>query len=211
MKLKKQIESNAARTFLLISLIVLLTSGLMTGNANSRSRKPFKTLKYGERAVFNAMMQGAIPWQWQVRAGGAVAPSTLLWPVEGRGIGRGFGSRGGTHLAIDITAPVGTPIRAVARGVVLYANNEIKGYGKLMLVLHPGGSVSLYAHLDDYKAVPGQLIDRGQVIAIVGNTGISRGPHLHFALFENGKPVNPEPRFQTIPSRRPAADIARRE
>jgi murein DD-endopeptidase MepM/ murein hydrolase activator NlpD len=92
-----------------------------------------------------------------------------------------------------------------------YADDKVRGYGKLMLVLHPGGSVSLYAHLSGYKAHPGQRIRRGQTIAVTGNTGISRGPHLHFALFENGRPVDPEPRFQSIPKRQRIIAAVRRE
>ena len=168
-------------------------------------------LELGSRAAFNALRNGRIPQAWMWRAGGGPAPKSLHWPIKGRGIGRGFGSRNGTHLAIDITTPTGTPVRAVARGVVGYADDQIKGYGKLMMVLHPGGSVSLYAHLSAFKARPGQRIKRGEIIAATGNTGISRGPHLHFALFENGKPVNPEPRFRRIPKRRPLTDVARRE
>jgi murein DD-endopeptidase MepM/ murein hydrolase activator NlpD len=106
-------------------------------------------------------------------------------------MGRGFGSDNGRHLAIDITAPKGTPVRAAARGLVGYANNTIKGYGKMMLVLHPGGWVSLYAHLGEYKAKPGEWVTRGQIIAATGNTGVSRGPHLHFALFREGRAVDP--------------------
>ena len=188
-----------------------LAAVIIGGIHNQADAANKKDVTIGSRAAVNALLGGRIPWRWQMRAGGAVSPKTLLWPVNGRGIGRGFGSRNGTHLAIDITAPTGTPVRAVARGIVGYADDEVRGYGKLMLVLHPGGDVSLYAHLSAFRARPGQIIRRGQVIALVGNTGISRGSHLHFALFEDGKPIDPEPLFQHIPRHHRRTDVARRE
>jgi murein DD-endopeptidase MepM/ murein hydrolase activator NlpD len=157
------------------------------------------TVRLGSRAAFNALYNGDIPRRWLIRAGGDIPPKTLVWPIKGRGIGRGFGSDNGRHLAIDITAPPNTPVRVAARGLVAYANNTVKGYGKMMLVIHPGGWVTMYAHLNDYKARSGEWVTRGQIIALTGNTGISRGPHLHFALLVKGCPVDPEPLFQEIP------------
>ena len=203
------VSSVAKSIFRLSSAAVFIASALTVFSPAPDAKERHVTL--GSRAAVNTLLNGNVPWRWQMRAGGTESPRTLLWPVKGRGIGRGYGSRNGTHLAIDITAPVGTPVRAVARGVVGYADDKVHGYGKLMLVLHPGCGVSLYAHLSGYRVRPGERIKRGQIIALTGSTGISRGPHLHFALFENGKPVNPEPRFQNIPARRPAINIARRE
>ena len=89
-----------------------------------------------------------------------------------------------------------------AKGVVGYANNGVRGYGKMMLVLHPGGWVTQYAHLSRFMLKPGKKVSRGQVIAATGNTGISKGPHLHFALLVNGKAIDPVPLMVDMPKRR---------
>ncbi len=158
--------------------------------------------RLGTRAAATLLMCGNIPERWQKRAGPGPAPKTLIWPIVGRALGRGFGSDDGRHLALDITAAKGTPVRVAARGIVGYASNTVKGYGKMMLVLHPGGWVTMYAHLSEYKAGPGEWVTRGQIIAATGNTGVSRGPHLHFALYVRGAPIDPVPLFQAIPRRK---------
>jgi murein DD-endopeptidase MepM/ murein hydrolase activator NlpD len=157
-------------------------------------------VKLGSRAAASLLMNGWFPKQWLKRTGG-VRTKKLVWPIPGRKLGRGYGSDGGRHLAVDITTPTGTPIRVAAQGVVGYANDGVRGYGKMMLVLHPGGWVTQYAHLSRYKFRPGKKVSRGQIIAASGNTGISRGPHLHFALFIKGKPVDPVPYMIDMPRR----------
>ncbi|MBX3245961.1 MAG: LysM peptidoglycan-binding domain-containing protein [Myxococcales bacterium] len=113
---------------------------------------------------------------------------TLLHPLEGGHFLRGWGSgAGGYHLAVDLYAPPGAPIRAVERGVVAYAGTGIRGYGRFVLIVHPSGLVSAYAHNRENLVVPGELVARGQVIARLGNTGLSRGPHLHLMLIDGGQ------------------------
>ncbi|MCA9601123.1 MAG: M23 family metallopeptidase, partial [Myxococcales bacterium] len=115
-------------------------------------------------------------------------PGTLRHPLEGGHFLRGWGSgAGGYHLALDLYTPPGTPIRAVERGIVAYAGTGVRGYGRFVLVVHPNGLVSAYAHNREALVVAGELVARGQVIARLGNTGISRGPHLHFMLIDDGE------------------------
>jgi murein DD-endopeptidase MepM/ murein hydrolase activator NlpD len=142
--------------------------------------------------AFNAE-QGIIPEGLQEAAGGFSRPKHLIWPVKGGRFGRGFGSgKGGSHKALDIVAPTGTTIKAAWYGVVIFSGQR-KGYGKTIVLLHPGKWVTLYAHCSALKVKPGMKVKSGQKIALVGNTGISRGPHLHWELKIKGHPADPAP------------------
>jgi murein DD-endopeptidase MepM/ murein hydrolase activator NlpD len=112
--------------------------------------------------------------------------------VRGR-ILAGYGTtKGGAHNAgINIAAARGAPVRAVDEGVVAYAGNEIRGYGNHVLVKHPSGLISAYAHLDSLLVNRGDTVSRGQVIAKVGNTGGVGEPQLHFELRRGKKAVDP--------------------
>lgn len=97
-----------------------------------------------------------------------------------------------THRAIDYASPAGTPIVASADGVVIYADWK-GGYGIDVEINHEGSYRTLYAHLSRIaKGIKnGTEVKQGQVIGYVGSTGISTGPHLHFAMYKNGTPLNP--------------------
>ena len=189
--------------FLLCVTATLLATFAVSLPAES-GKKQIK-IDLGTRRAATALLTGTYPEKWTARAGGPKAPKFLTWPIPGRPIGRGFGSNNGRHLAVDITAPIGTEVHAAAQGMVGYADDGVKGYGNLMMIVHPGGWVTLYAHLNGFKAKPGQLISRGQVVALTGNTGISKGPHLHTALLINGKPADPIPYMRNVPKRRMAS------
>jgi len=96
------------------------------------------------------------------------------------------------HNGVDISAPTGTPIRAAEAGLVIYANDEVRGFGKLLLIVHADGTVTLYAHCNQFRTKPGEYVKRGQIIAEVGATGFAKGPHLHFELRFRGHPLNPQ-------------------
>jgi murein DD-endopeptidase MepM/ murein hydrolase activator NlpD len=136
-------------------------------------------------------------WIVAAGAGGRRMPGTLEMPVRGGRFIRGWGSgTAGYHLAVDIRGPTGTPIRAAERGIVAYAGNEISGYGNFVMIQHPNGWVTAYAHNRDLTVVPGQVVRRGQIVAHLGNTGTSHGPHLHFILIRDGEHCDPSPLFR---------------
>jgi murein DD-endopeptidase MepM/ murein hydrolase activator NlpD len=116
---------------------------------------------------------------------------------------RGWGSgAGGYHLAVDLRGPVGAPIRAAERGIVAYSGDGLSGYGNFVMLVHPDGRVTAYAHNRENLVAPGQLVRRGQTIARLGNTGRSQGPHLHFMLVRDGEHCDPLPLFSPAPGRR---------
>jgi len=116
----------------------------------------------------------------------------FLWPVQGE-IASGFGPKaGGTQNdGVNIVARRGTAVHAAADGVVVYAGNELRGYGNLLLVRHAGGWMTAYAHNDELLVGRGAKVKRGQVIAKVGGTGGVSSPQLHFELRQGGRPVDP--------------------
>lgn len=121
-------------------------------------------------------------------------PGTLRLPVDDGIFLRGWGSGpGGYHLAVDIYAPPGTPVHAAARGIVAYAGTGLRGYGRFILIVHPSGRVSAYAHNRENLVTAGERVAKGQIISLLGNTGLSRGPHVHFMYIQNGEHCDPLP------------------
>jgi murein DD-endopeptidase MepM/ murein hydrolase activator NlpD len=116
----------------------------------------------------------------------------FLWPVKGS-IASGFGAKPGglQNDGVNIIAARGTPVHAAADGVVVYAGNELRGYGNLLLIRHAGGWMSAYAHNDRLLVRRGDHVRRGETIAKVGGTGAVSSPQLHFELRRNGRPVDP--------------------
>jgi murein DD-endopeptidase MepM/ murein hydrolase activator NlpD len=113
-------------------------------------------------------------------------------PAQGR-VTSEFGPRWGTeHEGIDIGAGSGAPVRAAADGVVRRAS-WYGGYGNAVVIDHGGGVQTLYGHNSSLDVRPGQRVSAGQVIAKVGSTGDSTGPHLHFEVEVDGKKVDPRP------------------
>jgi biotin carboxyl carrier protein len=94
------------------------------------------------------------------------------------------------HVGIDVTAPQGTPIEAPAAGTVIKAGWET-GYGNIVVIDHGYGITTRYAHASRLAVRAGHRVERGQVIAYVGRSGLAVGPHLHYEVRINGQPVNP--------------------
>lgn len=130
------------------------------------------------------------------RAGYARALGRFLWPARGTftspfGIRRHpiFGIRR-MHTGQDIAAPYGSPVAAAADGHVMYMG-WFGGYGKIVILDHGEGVSTLYAHLSRILISPDAAVRRGQVIGLVGSTGYSTGPHVHFEIRINGRPIDP--------------------
>ena len=113
------------------------------------------------------------------------------------------------HFGIDLRARVGTTVRSAGSGKVVSAGNK-GGYGKAIEISHEGGLRTLYAHLSsiDKKIKVGSYVKQGQIIGKSGNTGISSGPHLHFGLYKNNRPLNPLGSIKTTRSELKGKDKA---
>jgi murein DD-endopeptidase MepM/ murein hydrolase activator NlpD len=114
------------------------------------------------------------------------------WPANGRVI-TAFGptTNGQQNDGINIAVPENTPVKAAEDGVVAYAGNELKGYGNLVLVRHPNGYVTAYAHAKELLVKRGDQVKRGQVIARSGQSGNVNAPQLHFEIRKGAAPVDP--------------------
>ena len=122
--------------------------------------------------------------------------SEMMLPVEGR-LTSDFGARTDPingrmkeHHGVDLAAPKGTPIGASADGTVVFAGRR-GGYGNTVIIEQADGRQTLYGHAERLLVNVGDQVRAGQSIATVGSTGRSTGPHLHFEVRENGKPVDP--------------------
>ncbi len=95
------------------------------------------------------------------------------------------------HYGIDLANRIGTPVRATMGGTVVVIGNHPQGYGKYVVIRHARGYQSLYGHLNTILVRKGQRVSQGQKIGLMGSSGRSTGPHLHFSLYKNYVPVNP--------------------
>lgn len=131
----------------------------------------------------------------------------FLWPVEGRVVA-GFGPReGGLHNdGINIEAAHGTRIRAAENGVVVYAGNELRGFGNLLLIKHADGWTTAYAHADTLLVRRGDRVSRGQPIATVGQTGNVDSPQLHFEIRKGPRAVDPRDELAAVRASSRAVD-----
>lgn len=117
-----------------------------------------------------------------------VQPVTYGYTITSR-----YGARwGGTHTGLDIAAPTGTQIVAAAGGTVSYVNYSNVSYGNCIKINHGNGVETLYAHCSQLYVSQGQTVSQGQLIATVGSTGNSTGPHLHLEVRVNGATINPQ-------------------
>jgi murein DD-endopeptidase MepM/ murein hydrolase activator NlpD len=115
---------------------------------------------------------------------------SFVWPVIAP-VSSSFGIRDGRpHRGIDLAANHGDSIRAAMGGKVVVAG-VLKGYGQTVILEHPGGIRTLYGHCSLLHVTPGQQVKQGQLIAKVGSTGISTGPHLHFEIMMNDRHYDP--------------------
>jgi DNA-binding GntR family transcriptional regulator len=135
------------------------------------------------------------PAEAEAAAREAARPKFVM-PIDGARFTSCFGGRWGTfHYGIDLAAPMRTPEYAAGDGVVLRAG-AASGFGLAVYILHENGDVTVYGHMDEILVEPGQYVDAGETIALLGNRGQSTGPHLHFEVHrggEDGQRINPIP------------------
>ena len=125
-----------------------------------------------------------------------LASTPTIWPVRGM-ITAGYGYRLSPftgqremHEGLDIAAPLGSPIAATADGVVSFVG-PLGSFGNVVFINHGHGLTTFYAHTSTSRVKEGQQVKRGQVVAFVGNTGRTTGPHVHYEVQVNGATVNP--------------------
>ena len=115
-----------------------------------------------------------------------------MWPVEGQVISEfGPAARGVHNDGINIAAVAGADVLASAAGTVAFIGREIKSFGTLVLVKHNDGVITAYAHLDSVLVNEGDLVEGGQKIATVGQTGKVDTPQLHFEIRRARRPIDP--------------------
>lgn len=112
----------------------------------------------------------------------------IQFPLQSYGLSQGFSYY---HPGIDMTDPVGTPVKPIKTGVVTFAGFTKDGYGNNIIIDNGKGIESLYAHLSKIEVKVGQIVDMNTEIAKVGITGHTTGPHLHLEIRENGRALNP--------------------
>lgn len=113
------------------------------------------------------------------------------WPANGR-ISRGF-RPADNHKGLDVSAKTGTPIYAARAGKVIYASNELSGFGNCIIIQHDAVWTTFYAHNNKNHVRAGDIVQAGQHIADIGATGRATGPHLHFEIRQNGVALDPHP------------------
>ena len=138
---------------------------------------------------------GSFPFDPSLVGGSGAADSHIpsIWPTTGE-VTSPYGLRwGGTdfHPGMDIANDMGTPIVATADGVVEYAGWNSGGYGNMVDINHGNGIMTRYGHASQVVVSTGQQVKRGQLIAYMGSTGFSTGPHVHYEVHVNGQRVNP--------------------
>jgi murein DD-endopeptidase MepM/ murein hydrolase activator NlpD len=128
----------------------------------------------------------------------------FVWPVAGAEITQTFGPSPYDfeppafgfphfHTGIDLAAPMGTPVYAAAGGIVAVAAGSSVGYGNHIIIAHDVNTMTLYGHLQAMAVQPGQTVRQGQLIGLMGSTGNSTGPHLHFEARVNNHATDPAP------------------
>ncbi len=172
-----------------------------TPRGASKSRA--EALGLGTRLSASHLLHARPDEAW-IRAARGRTPERLLWPIDAGRWVRGFGYVRTTrpdliHRGVDIAAPAGSVVRAAADGIVAYSDNGVHGYGNVVMIVHPNGWMTLYAHNARTTVQPGYRVRRGERIAIVGTTGITHGPHVHFELWREGRAVDPSALFDGGP------------
>jgi murein DD-endopeptidase MepM/ murein hydrolase activator NlpD len=175
------------------------TSGTLTAPAEPapQTAKAEPRIIPGVPSIPVETKSDAIPASVTAAVDDAIEPpsadgTSFRWPVRGRIIS-GFGAKpnGQRNDGINLAVPEGTSVKAAEAGTVIYAGNELEGYGNLVLIRHADDWVSAYAHNSEIKVKKGDAVRRGQTVAVAGMSGSVTSPQVHFELRKKAKPVNP--------------------
>lgn len=168
-----------------------IVTGTAAGSAKTKPVKTGKLPQYTPPKVDEAIL-AKVEKTAAEKAPAATGIGKMRWPANGRVItGYGARSAAGTNDGIDIALPQGTPVKAAENGVVIYAGEGLKEFGKTVLVRHKDGLVSVYGHNGELNVRRGDTVKRGQQIARSGMSGNADTPKLHFEVRKNSKPVDP--------------------
>lgn len=167
----------------------IVTGSTKAGKANEDKRAAevgsYTPPRKDDKAIEEAVEQAAA-------APDATGIGRMRWPVRGRVVvGFGQSLNGKPNDGLDIAVPEGTPIKAAENGVVIYAGDGLKDFGKTVLVRHEDGLVTVYGHASEIEVERGDTVRRGQQIAKSGLTGNAESPKLHFEVRKNATPVDP--------------------
>lgn len=174
--------------------IILLT----TQQSEKRFQKLVQDLKQEQTTVKNQIQELQTRLEQRIQPVDEIGGGPLSWPVNpnARGISATFHDPTYPfrnlfeHPGIDLPAPIGTPIHAAAPGYVAWTRRGVQ-YGNYVMVIHSDGIATLYAHLSRIDVIADQYISRGGQIGLVGMTGLTTGPHLHFEVRKEGIPTDP--------------------
>jgi murein DD-endopeptidase MepM/ murein hydrolase activator NlpD len=169
--------------------------------------------EHSETAVLSVLHQSGIakqPVQAAPPAGGVARPpkhpppppplstvpeqyaGSMRWPLDAYIVSSEYGERWGkVHKGMDMAAHVGEPVYAIADGEVIYSGDGLRGYGNVVILRHDRKTSSLYAHNSELKVKQGDQVTKGTLVALLGNTGHSTGPHVHFEIRDGDTAVNP--------------------
>lgn len=175
--------------FILVSLIFIIATSCASHRSGRYVQKNGKWVFVASNVGFRAQLADS---RVDTSNYDYLESGEFIWPVPAsKRVSSHFGKRGsGHHDGVDIAARRGTNIIASAGGKVSFVG-RMRGYGKTVILKHPNGHHTVYAHTNKYFVKKGQSVSQGEVIAHVGSTGRSSGPHLHFEIRKNNKVRNP--------------------
>ena len=176
-----------------------------TQKSETRFQKLVQELKQEQTFVQNQIKNLQIKLEDKIPVTDKLGGGPLLWPIQPgtRGISATFHDPSYPfrnlfeHPGVDVPAPIGTSIRSAAAGYVAWTRRGAQ-YGNYVMVIHSDGIATLYAHLSRIDVIADQFIPRGGQIGLVGMTGLTTGPHLHFEVRKEGIPTNPMSYLQSL-------------
>jgi murein DD-endopeptidase MepM/ murein hydrolase activator NlpD len=168
---------------------VSVAGGLVKDFAYYAARKAFYEKNHDSGAFSSAEATRVTARRWRKLPD---YKGAWRWPLAAGLVSSEFGPRWKRkHEGLDIAADEGEPVYASAAGEVLYADSRMRGYGNVVILRHDSNVTTLYAHNQKNKVRLGEKVEQGQVIALLGNTGQSTGPHVHFEMRRVNRAVDP--------------------